>query len=131
MNPSSISDVCGVIITDYESDVDHLVAAVATQGQVIDGGPTRSLPLVATALIQVAGADGGVVAARALVDPTSQINLISTSLISRLLVPVHPARGAIGLAASQRAYVRGAVEVLIYSTAGVFVRCCSNLWIQT
>ncbi len=107
VNPSSIPDVRGVIITDYESDVDPLVAAVATQGQVTDGGLTRSLPLLATALVQVAGADGGVVVARALVDPASQINLISTSLISLLQVSAHPARGAIGLAASQRAYVRG------------------------
>ncbi len=102
------------------SDARPLVAvshAAVSDGKTLDA----SFPLLATAIVQVASFSGAPVSARALIDPASQLTLISFALARRLGLHIRPTRGAIGLAAAQEAFVRGEADVSLYSACGEFV----------
>ncbi len=116
---SGVSSAPSAGVTEPDSP---LVATVASEPQLESARTSgQSLPLLATAILRVARADGTLAIARALIDPASQVTLISSRLASRLRLPLLPVRGAIGLAAAQEAYVRGAVDILFHSASGAFV----------
>ncbi len=99
-----------------------LVAAVASESSVDrDIKVARTLPLLATAVVRIAGLDGELISVRALVDPASQVTLVSSHVVGGLRLPARHSRGAIGLAAAQEAFVRGAVDLSIYSATDEFI----------